>query len=45
MVGTTVSLNGLGTRHSGQYVVSRVTHDITPADHVMTIDLARNGWN
>jgi hypothetical protein len=42
---TTVTLNGLGSRHSGKYVVSRVAHDITPADHVMTIDLARNGWN
>jgi phage protein D len=40
-----VALNGVGKRHSGSYVVSRVTHDITPADHVMTIDLIRNGWN
>ena len=42
---TVVRLNGIGTRHSGSYVVSRVVHDITPADHVMTIDLVRNGWN
>jgi hypothetical protein len=42
---TVVQLNGLGTRHSGSYVVSKVVHDITPADHVMTIDLIRNGWN
>jgi phage protein D len=42
---TVVSLNGLGKRHSGSYIVSRVVHDITPADHVMSIDLVRNGWN
>ena len=42
---TMVSLNGVGSRHSGTYVVSRVVHDIDPADHVMTIDLIRNGWN
>jgi hypothetical protein len=42
---TQVTLNGVGARHSGSYVVSKVVHDITPADHVMTIDLIRNGWN
>jgi hypothetical protein len=42
---TVASLNGCGSRHSGKYIVSRVVHDISPADHVMTIDLIRNGWN
>lgn len=42
---TLASLNGIGKRHSGKYVVARVVHDIDPADHVMTIDLVRNGWN
>lgn len=42
---TMASLHGVGKRHSGTYVVSRVVHDISPADHVMTIDLMRNGWN
>jgi phage protein D len=39
------SLAGVGKRHSGNYVVSRVIHDIDAADHVMTIELMRNGWN
>ncbi len=42
---TLASLSGVGARHSGQYVVSRVVHDIDPDDDVMTIDLIRNGWN
>lgn len=42
---TVVELSGVGSRHSGKYVVSRVVHDIDPQDHVMTIDLLRNGWN
>ncbi len=40
-----VRLDGAGSRHSGDYVVARVIHEIDPADHVMTIDLIRNGWN
>jgi hypothetical protein len=42
---TVARLHGAGSRHSGDYVVARVVHDIDPADHVMTIDLVRNGWN
>lgn len=42
---TTAALTGVGSRHSGNYVVSRVVHDIDAQDHVMTIDLIRNGWN
>lgn len=38
-------LQGAGSRHSGDYVVARVVHDIDPEDHVMTIDLIRNAWN
>jgi len=42
---TVVTLDGVGTRHSGTYLVSRVVHTIDAEDHVMTIDLVRNGWN
>ena len=42
---TMASLAGVGKRHSGNYVVARVVHDIDEADHVMTIDLVRNAWN
>jgi hypothetical protein len=42
---TVASLGGLGKRHSGNYVVARVVHDIDATDHVMTVDLVRNGWN
>jgi hypothetical protein len=42
---TVASLGGLGKRHSGNYVVARVVHDIDATDHVMTADLVRNGWN
>lgn len=42
---TVARVNGIGSRHSGDYVVARVVHEIDPADHVMTIDLIRNGWN
>jgi hypothetical protein len=42
---TLAALSGIGKRHSGKYVVSRVVHDIDPFDHVMTVGLIRNGWN
>ena len=42
---TMAALSGVGQRHSGNYVVSRVVHDIDPYDHVMTVGLVRNGWN
>ena len=42
---TVASLGGLGKRHSGNYIVSRVVHDIDATDHVMTVDLIRNAWN
>jgi hypothetical protein len=42
---TVAALSGVGKRHSGSYVVARVVHDIDAEDHVMTIDLIRNGWN
>jgi hypothetical protein len=42
---TVARLEGAGSRHSGDYVVARVVHEIDPEDHVMTIDLIRNGWN
>lgn len=40
-----VALDGAGTRHSGNYLVSRVVHEIDAHDHVMTVELMRNGWN
>ena len=40
-----VTLDGLGSRHSGNYLVSRVRHRIDSDDHLMTMDLMRNGWN
>jgi len=42
---TVARLQGAGSRHSGDYIVARVVHDIGPEDHFMTIDLIRNGWN
>jgi phage protein D len=42
---TVVTLDGAGSRHSGTYLVSRVVHTIDADDHVMEIDLVRNGWN
>lgn len=40
-----VALDGAGSRHSGTYLVSRVLHRIDADDHLMTMDLMRNGWN
>ena len=37
-----VEVEGLGSRHSGPYQVSAVTHVINSADHVMDIQLRRN---
>jgi phage protein D len=42
---TVVNLNGIGSRHSGKYLVARVAHDIGPGDDIMTVTLTRNGWN
>ncbi len=42
---TLINLDGVGARHSGRYLVSRVLHRIDGSDHLMTIDLVRNGWN
>ncbi|GAB6192459.1 hypothetical protein [Desulfocastanea catecholica] len=42
---TVVNVHGVGVRHSGKYLVSRVAHQITDDDHVMVADLIRNGWN
>lgn len=38
-------LHDAGSRHSGKYLVSRVTHRIHDADHWMDVELVRNGWN
>jgi len=42
---TVAALAGVGKRHSGNYIVARVVHDIDETDHIMTIDLIRNAWN
>ena len=42
---TPVNLNGVGSRHSGKYLVARVEHHIDADDHVMKAELVRNGWN
>jgi hypothetical protein len=40
-----VQLHGIGSRHSGKYMVSRVNHRIDDDDHWMDVTLVRNGWN
>jgi phage protein D len=40
-----VTLDGVGARHSGRYLVSRVVHELNETEHHMTIELIRNGWN
>lgn len=39
-----VTLEGAGSRYSGQYFVSGVTHTITASEHTMDLELLRNGW-
>lgn len=39
-----VEIHGAGTRHSGKYLVSRVTHFIDDDDHRMDLTLVRNAW-
>jgi hypothetical protein len=41
---TIVEIQGAGRRHSGNYLVSGVRHLIDAADHIMEIELVRNGW-
>lgn len=43
-VHTLVNVRGLGTRHSGKYLVSAVRHSIDQSEHRMEIELVRNGW-
>lgn len=42
---TVVNLNGVGSRHSGKYLVWSVAHLIKDGEHTMQIELVRNGWN
>jgi hypothetical protein len=37
-----ITIAGTGPANDGQWFVWRVTHDITPADHKMTLELRRN---
>jgi hypothetical protein len=39
-----VPAEGLGTRDSGDYQVSAVTHIINAADHQMEVQLRRNSF-
>lgn len=39
-----ISLQGAGSRYSGDYFVSGVTHTITPSEHTMDVELIRNAW-
>jgi hypothetical protein len=39
-----VTLHGVGSRHAGTYVVSRVHHVSTDDAHAMSFELVRNAW-
>lgn len=41
---TVVMLDGLGARHSGNWLVTAVRHLIDPVAHRMECTFARNGW-
>jgi len=41
---TLVAVTGLGTRHSGTYVVASVRHKIDRTAHEMDFELIRNAW-
>ena len=41
---TLVTANGIGTRHSGTYVVAGVRHVIDNDAHLMHFELVRNAW-
>lgn len=41
---TLVTVNGVGVRHSGTYVVAAVRHVIDSIAHVMEFELVRNAW-
>jgi hypothetical protein len=42
---TLVDVAGAGTRHSGTWFCSGVRHRINDTEHVMEIELIRNGWS
>ena len=41
---TMVDMRGVGSRHSGKYLVSSVRHTIDATSHRMDLELMRNGW-
>lgn len=41
---TIAAVQGLGKRHSGNYVVASVRHVLTAAGHAMEFELIRNAW-
>ena len=42
---TLVLLQGAGSRHSGKYVISGVTHTIDVSSYKMQLELMRNAWD
>lgn len=42
---TLVQVSGAGSRHSGLYYCFSVHHKIDETEHVMNMELVRNGWN
>jgi hypothetical protein len=42
---TVVKVIGAGSRHSGKYVVSGVTHTIDSSSYKMQLELMRNAWD
>jgi hypothetical protein len=42
---TLVEVKGAGSRHSGKYVVSGVTHTIDSSSYKMQLELMRNAWD
>jgi hypothetical protein len=41
---TLISVGGLGSRHSGTWLVHAVRHVIDESEHAMEFELVRNGW-
>lgn len=39
------NIRGLGSRHSGYYYISSVTHTIDSTRHLMNVEVVRNAWS
>jgi hypothetical protein len=42
---TMIAIDGAGSKHSGAYLVSSVTHTITEGEYNISLELIRNAWN